>query len=662
MIESVYQIGEAVRKEGQGTRAFLESLAAEIPTPKKKDDKPVIAVFDFGLSNGAFGVNYFELGSESAEKYLWIGNAPSNNPQDRVTTSNLSYLVSQVVPNLLSRPQIASTPLADKLDRLVKTFYLDLGDPGDLGISNRSSYSRHRRLWDLHKLGLEGSSLEDLRRAVRDAGDSKSLPDLVAKEVKSALGIGDDVVLFTLSIDGALLVDDTNYQAYLESSFVDSAFENAVDGVCHITGKPDKVTTDMTRFKFKYYITDKPGFASGATDKGFVANLAIGREAYVSLLVGERFIQRYLGFQLRSIRTNGYLIPDVFAGGVSDRYVPNLLISIRDLKTRVDYDLGLQERVDLALQRQADEGSYMINLLFYKQQKANFKVLRLIQDVPEYRLQEIRRALDDISELFPELYGFRYGLTLSNLGWLLPVRKSGTDLLVKSVLDFYSSIIEGGVLERRELVEAFLELVRVYMFGNPNYQVSIPKDDERDWTVLRYLAQTNVLLAFLRGMGQLKEEEMDQVYLQDLMLSDEQREFLSRLRYTPQQTALYLLGTIIADIAREQATMGGENGSGEKVILNKLNYEGMTLQRVQRLVVELFDKMRQYKRLTSWNERAFAQAQSLLSEYASRWNLTPAENVYYILSGYSHSTLQAMKHARSQSREGTQAITTSNGE
>jgi CRISPR-associated protein Csh1 len=35
----------------------------------------------------------------------------------------------------------------------------------------------------------------------------------------------------------------------------------------------------MTRFKFNYYITDKLGFASGATNKGFGSNFALSEDA-----------------------------------------------------------------------------------------------------------------------------------------------------------------------------------------------------------------------------------------------------------------------------------------------------------------------------------------------------------------------------------------------
>lgn len=87
------------------------------------------------------------------------------------------------------------------------------------------------------------------------------------------------------------------------------------------------------------------------------------------------------------------------------------------------------------------------------------------------------------------------------------------------------------------------------------------------------------------------------------------------------------------------------------MILNKLNYQGMTLPRVQRLATDVFDKLRQYRDrkrrplLQGKNEMIFARVQQLLTEGAAsgNWSLTPAENVYYLLSGYSHVTLQAIK-------------------
>ena len=137
-------------------------------------------------------------------------------------------------------------------------------------------------------------------------------------------------------------------------------------------------------------------------------------------------------------------------------------------------------------------------------------------------------------------------------------------------------------------------------------------------------------------------------YLNELNLNQKQKQYLEKLQYSQNQTALYLLGVLIGEIANSQYRLGLEGKGGKKTILNKLNYQGMTLNKVQQLAVDLFDKLRQYRDgqrrplLNARNEKIFAHAQALISEGAGSWNLTPTENVYYILSGYSHSTLQAI--------------------
>jgi len=457
--------------------------------------------------------------------------------------------------------------------------------------------------------------------------------------------------LFTLELDGELVVDDEAYQEYLENVLVDTVFEDAPHGICHLTGQEGPVTSNMTRFGFKYYIIDKQGFAAGARPDGFGATLGLSKDAYKSLLVGERYVRRRLGFYLAG--TNGYLLPDVYALDLPQELQSNLDRALRAVKSRADLDLGIQQEVDQRIMRATERGSYALNLLFYRQNKANFKVLRLIQDVPAYRLQELRRhAAWFTREVSGTLFGEsrQWDLTMRSMYYLLPVRKSGTNVLSKPILEFYATLIGGGLVDRRELLNGFVELINAYRFGNhASYHISEPQDP--DYALVRYVIHTNLLLAYLRSLGQLKEENLDTDYLKELDLTDEQREYLVRLDYKePPQTALYLLGTLIGEIANAQYRLGPGGKNGDKTILNKINYGGMTVSRVQRLATELFDKLTQYRDrnrrplLQGRNEKVFAQAQALLTEHRDRWPLNTTENVYYILSGYSHATLQAMRH------------------
>jgi len=481
---------------------FLESLALEAPRPKKGN--PTIAVLKPDLASQNLDIEVRELdeeGDNSSARYLWLGNAAgANSDQDRITTDNLGYLLTQTVPNLLRRIP-PDTELYVKLNDLVNELYLDLGEPEEVGVSGGGAYRRYRRFWDLERLGMEVVSVETARARVREAGNAREVPKLVTDALYAQYGslLGRDRMLFTLELNGDLVVDDEAYQEYLENVLVDTVFEDTPHGRCHLTGNEGPVTSNMTRFGFKYYITDKQGFAAGARPEGFGATMGLSKDAYKALLVGERFVRRRLGFYLAG--TNGYLLPDLYTLEVPREFHGDLDHVLKAIKSRTDLDLGLQKRVDEEIESVAERESYALNLIFYRQNKANFKVLRLIQDVPAYRLEELRRHANRFSrEVAGALFGEskQWDLTLRNIYYLLPVRKKKlpggrVEFLTKPVLEFYATLIGAGLVDRRELVNGFVELVNVYRFGNyASYHVSEPQD--ADYALARYVAHTNLLL------------------------------------------------------------------------------------------------------------------------------------------------------------------------
>ena len=656
MIESIYQIGKAVMQGSSGKRAFLESLAKAPPNPKK--GSPSIAILKLNTQASTLDVEVRELSqheNNTVERFLWLGNAASSaSDQDRLTTDGLHYLVSQTLPNLLSAITM-DTPFYKLLTNVTNDFFIDIGNQDGLGSSDKAlTYRRSRQILNLPKLQIKGPTLEELQQHVREKQSAKGLSKLIANALiehfKAQLGT--ERMLFTLEVDGKLLIDNNEYLAYLENVYVGDVFENAQVGCCHLSSKVAPITSNLTRLKFKYYITDKLGFASGVNSSGFKSNLSISQDAYIALLAGERFIERDMGFYLAG--TNGYILPNYYFGDMTSKTIANFLDKMRSVKESADINLGKQVQLDREImRREVSKSEFSINLLFYKRVQASFKIVRLIQDVPEYRLYELRRAGVDIRESIANvLFGDndQWELTLQKMYYLLPARKSGTDFYSRGVLEFYATLITGGLLDIHQLIQDFMELVRVYHFGTyAAYHISEPKDDS-DYPLIRYVAQSSLLLTFLRAQNQLKEKNVSLGYLDKLDLSKKQREYLEKLHFSQEQAALYLLGVLVAEIANAQYKAGPGGKGGKKTILNKLNYQGMTINKVQQLSVDLFDKLRQYydkqhqprQPLLTYNEKIFAQAQALLSEGARKWSLTPSANVYYILSGYSHSTLQAI--------------------
>jgi CRISPR-associated protein Csh1 len=141
----------------------------------------------------------------------------------------------------------------------------------------------------------------------------------------------------------------------------------------------------------------------------------------------------------------------------------------------------------------------------------------------------------------------------------------------------------------------------------------------------------------------------------DRVIPDLYRNAMLGLELDEQEQSLFLLGILVARVASEQYR---SDQSGTKPILEKLNYTGMSLPRVTVFATELFDKLRQYRLLSgpgaAENELLYAEALQRLTRQRSRWRLSDAENVYFILAGYSYETgriIQAGKEKRAQEQE-----------
>lgn len=106
------------------------------------------------------------------------------------------------------------------------------------------------------------------------------------------------------------------------------------------------------------------------------------------------------------------------------------------------------------------------------------------------------------------------------------------------------------------------------------------------------------------------------------------------LQYDRTQQGLALLGFVLGAVANAQRKEGLEN----KPVLEKVNYQGMSDEKIVRLFNELFEKIRQYRDHIGYAERWWSAAKQLY-ESSDRSSLTANERVFYLLSGYSFHLL-----------------------
>jgi CRISPR-associated protein Csh1 len=126
--------------------------------------------------------------------------------------------------------------------------------------------------------------------------------------------------------------------------------------------------------------------------------------------------------------------------------------------------------------------------------------------------------------------------------------------------------------------------------------------------------------------------------IKDISVGDEHMDnWLKNMGYNEYNTALFLLGYIIAQIGNAQYKKGDE----KKSILDKIDFKGMKKERILLLACELLQSLRNYK-ILNYNESYYYKMMELLNKAGKEIDKDPIENLFYILSGYAYGTYKVI--------------------
>lgn len=593
------------------------------------------------------------ISSKTSENYLWIGNADGpSSPQWYFSTNNLDYNISQTLPTLIEKLGEKSK-LINLLNKTKDNFYYDLGP-------QQKSKSRYRYVLDLSYVDenlpamsqIKENNKEDVKKIVKEM--NKLFLEYVKKEKHLSKN---EISLYHLTIDGKSIIDDKEYRELVLKEKVDKLFEKSPISICHVCGTENKITDNTSRFEFKYYITDKKGFASNF-QSNFYKNMSLCKECYKSLLVGEN----YAKYQLRER-----------IGGLTFLTIPSFLFD-KELKKKqliswtneVMNSVGptikfkgiqeMEESVEKNLVRDK-ENNYILNFLFYDKKPGSleFKVQRLIKDVPPTRIKMMHRASERVALFGKSILGESkfWNIDLNKIYYLTPIR-SGKNGIVehKKLLSLYDQIFTGKPVSHKQLIRQFVELLGVYRFEKfDTYNISKP---DGDIDGLNYVPmQMNLLMKYLYEIDILKGGEG--MNTEKLNLDLRVESFIKEMNYNEEHCALFLLGYLIGEIgnAQRKAELPSEP------ILNKLNYQGMTTIKIDRLINDVAEKLKQYKttvkdkdeknrkiHLLYLNNNSYAICNMLWIKNRERWKLNNQENVLYILSGYSFNNMLRINYKK----------------
>ena len=615
MIEGIYQIGSIVK---QGKR--ISEIASDIPQ-LKEDIKYKVGVINFSLDKEIIEIDTrkeYELGDEDKFKYIKLGLTGRQN-QFFCTFTDLKRLQCEEGKEYscwLSIKEEIQKLSTNEVRNFLKTLQRVKG----------TFYSG--RTLDLSKIRIfNGGSVEGFE-------DEKEFKQFLKRQ----LGRNEDIIFWTIEINGKKIVDCNFYDELIKKKVIDEKKREG-KAVCYMCGEEKKeYLEDFARFPIKFFINDKVGFSQKLSDR-WEGNFALCVSCYISVFAGQKFVLNNLKFSVGGV-IDVLLIPE-FVGKVpfAQDKLKEWADLIRDLYN--PFKFFEEDELKGKLERYRRRGylkNFLLNYIFYELNNQQFKIYSVVKDLPSSRIDELRRKFNKYRFKVLE-QGLEPLKSYGSVYTLIPLRHSQSDrkIIDKSkISETFSSILEGIPVNKNFLVREFWIGAMARYFSNTSYFgiKDMSKQEDKDKAMWQYILKTHQLLILLKELPLLNTRRVEM----DLSKIPEKLQmYIEEVGFNEQETALFLLGTLIGDIGSKQIKYGS------KPILNKINYQGMSLGRLEILFNEVHEKLKHEKLLFPEEELIYETANYLFNKNLKNWNLKPYENVYYLLSGYAYKTALNIK-------------------
>lgn len=653
-------------------------------------------------------------GKDSGMEYLWIGNNIGPKGQIFLTTNSPIYLFTKSLSNLMEKANGAfKTDLEQILDEffignnivnpskfeflnekvellkselaIVKMDLMSLNTKKELNekikklknicgeinikfdISLEGDFENSKEMVESKCKEVINSNIEEklvnkYKEDISNRIKGNKSESLLTNDLLSCRGIKkDEISIYTVKLNGDLLTKNREYRNIIYCEKINKLFDmksktyskNLAKGNCSICGKGHSIatTSNATNLEFKFYMTDKIGFSSNL-DGMFIKNYNICKECYQYLMIAENFIDNNLNTRIGGLKT--YVIPhfifelDNLNLEEYSQYIKYSINSIANLKSLKDF----QNELVRFKEYEANTNSFIIDYLFYRKPpaKSEFKILKLIKDVPPSRLDFIRNKMQEIDNLVDDNYesNKRLKLDLNKIWECIPIKK-GEDRDSYSGFSKYLDIIDAIFSDKRVnyefLINQFAEVIRIIKFEREGYNIRIGQDFTDKIIQLDLLLLLFIKLKLLEGIDVNETSSANADEIRESMLPKEISNYWSHVTLYggEQKRALFLLGYLIGEVGNAQSVTGHKN----KPILDKINFQGMDVEKLIRLSNDVLEKLKQYD-LLQYNEDTYSLLKSLFDKNIANWSQSNQENVFYTLSGYAFSNYLVRKRSKSK--------------
>jgi len=210
------------------------------------------------------------------------------------------------------------------------------------------------------------------------------------------------------------------------------------------------------------------------------------------------------------------------------------------------------------------------------------------------------------------------------------------------VLNIYDAIFLRTYFNRQSLIDAFTRTIRALELESQGLNITLKNPQYKQLELIRRILMMNRIIQFLESIQSItpilnqspgKMSIMESVDEKNKAHMNAINEYWANKQIYQQDSArsLFLLGIMVSDVSNAQYKK-----LKSEPILKKINFDGMNRDRIIELTNEVVDRLDKYKKFYRSNKIIHSQLMAFFEKVdPEKWPLNPAENVFYLMSGYA---------------------------
>ena len=548
---------------------------------------------------------------------------------------------------------------AGKINQVYKTFFGKEGTDTEKGELVESIEKTNKDLLteNLKKLLSQMFELKEkfLEKTVHS---SKGVIDIRSINESFNLGTSENIVFINVLIKSEELSFNTptvfaemeDYAAFLQYSFfgdqtTTQSSKEAKMKLCYASGNHMEDVEELnldTRYSLnKMFVTETKNYASGFDKKKFSYNYQVSVENQKKLDYASSYLLNQ-GYKIRIANLDHVIVPQFMQNSEVD-----LEMALEGIHKRSDLLFNINSLDEFAknVNLELDDEVFWINFVAFESDGNFFKSTEIIKDVSSFHFSKLLKAFNDVNWEFRETsfvdwdkvmteYDYQSkervprNLNFNSIFKIIPLRKDKEKK--NKALELFKTILENRKVNTEILYDYFVELILCHYYRRYGSYTNVQQssNDYFAFAVRDSVFKYHAFIRFLKKLNLIDmedpnsnsaEEKSENKYEQAI------QQFFTKMTLNTDQKAMFYLGRMLNTVEYIQK-------GKTKTVIQKVNFNGMDKENIQRLRISLIEKAKQYNAMGKviFTDNEFGKHFNF-----NNWTLNPQEAVFFLLTGYS---------------------------